>query len=82
VALAVIRNGVKYSQLATEPFVLLAPTYGDGDDGGAVPKEVVKFLNVEGNRNFIRGVIAAGNTKIGDAFCLVETSSRPSAAHT
>ena len=53
--LSVIRNGVKYSQLANEPFVLLASTYGDGDDGGAVPKEVVKFLSVEAKRNLIRG---------------------------
>ena len=45
--------------LATEPYVLVVPTYGGGDDGGAVPKQVIKFLNVEANRNLIRGVIAA-----------------------
>lgn len=58
------------THLATEPFVLVVPTYGGGNDGGAVPKQVVKFLNVEANRNLIRGVIAAGNTNFGDAFCL------------
>jgi protein involved in ribonucleotide reduction len=56
--------------LATEPFVLVVPTYGGGSDGGAVPKQVIKFLNVEANRNLIRGVIAAGNTNFRDAFCL------------
>jgi protein involved in ribonucleotide reduction len=56
--------------LATEPFVLVLPTYGGGNDGGAVPKQVIKFLNVEANRSLIRGVIAAGNTNFGDAYCL------------
>ena len=56
--------------LATEPYVLVVPTYGGGGEGGAVPKQVIKFLNVEANRNLIRGVIAAGNTNFGDAFCL------------
>jgi protein involved in ribonucleotide reduction len=55
---------------ATEPFVLVLPTYGGGNDGGAVPKQVIKFLNVEENRSLIRGVIAAGNTNFGDAYCL------------
>lgn len=58
------------THLATEPFVLVVPTYGGGDDEGAVPKQVIKFLNVEANRNLIRGVIAAGNTNFGEAFCL------------
>lgn len=56
--------------LATEPYVLVVPTYGGGNDGGAVPKQVVKFLNVAANRELIRGVIAAGNTNFGDAYCL------------
>lgn len=56
--------------LATEPYVLVLPTYGSGKDGGAVPKQVIKFLNVEVNRNLIRGVIAAGNTNFHDSYCL------------
>jgi protein involved in ribonucleotide reduction len=56
--------------LATEPYVLVLPTYGGGGEGGAVPKQVIKFLNVEANRNLIRGVIATGNTNFGEAFCL------------
>lgn len=56
--------------IATEPFVLVTPTYGGGPEGGAVPKQVIKFLNVEGNRELIRGVIAAGNTNFFDSYCL------------
>lgn len=55
--------------IASEPYVLVLPTYGGGDGDGPVPKQVIKFLNVEGNRNLIRGVIAAGNTNFGDAYC-------------
>lgn len=57
-----------------EPFVLVTPTYGGGAgrgvEKGAVPKQVIRFLNEERNRRNIRGVISAGNTNFGDAFCL------------
>ncbi len=55
---------------ATQPFVLVLPTYGGGGLGGAVPKQVIHFLNDEQNRSLIRGVIAAGNTNFGEAYCL------------
>jgi protein involved in ribonucleotide reduction len=56
--------------LATRPFILVLPTYG-GDKGvGAVPRQVVKFLNVEQNRSLLRGVIGAGNTNFGETYCL------------
>ncbi len=54
----------------TYPYVLVVPTYGGGNEGGAVPKQVVKFLNDPNNRAGIRGVIAAGNTNFGEAYCL------------
>jgi protein involved in ribonucleotide reduction len=54
----------------TEPYVLCLPTYGGGSTGGAVPKQVIKFLNNETNRSLIRGVIGAGNTNFGEAYCL------------
>lgn len=53
-----------------EEFVLVVPTYGGGNGRGAVPKQVIKFLNDERNRMNIRGVIGAGNTNFGEAFCL------------
>ncbi len=53
-----------------EPYVLVVPTYGGGNDKGAVPKQVIKFLNDEHNRSLIRGVISAGNTNFGTAYCI------------
>lgn len=63
----------------TEPYVLIAPTYGGGRhvvDGGRsdkefVPRPVAKFLNDADNRSLLRGVIAAGNTNFADTFCYV-----------
>ena len=55
---------------ATEPYVLVVPTYGGGNGQGAVPKQVIRFLNDEKNRSLIRGVIGAGNTNFGEAYCL------------
>jgi protein involved in ribonucleotide reduction len=62
--------------LAQRPYVLLLPTYGGtaAQPGaaarGAVPKQVIKFLNNEHNRSLIRGVIGAGNTNFGESYCL------------
>lgn len=56
--------------VVTEPYVLVTPTYGGGDGRGAVPKQVIRFLNDERNRRWIRGVISAGNTNFGDGFCI------------
>lgn len=56
-----------------EPYVLVTPTYGGGQgrgvEKGAVPKQVIRFLNDPGNRDRIRGVISAGNTNFGEHFC-------------
>ena len=54
----------------TEPFVLITPSYGGGAIKGAVPKQVIKFLNDPNNRALIRGVITSGNTNFGEAFCI------------
>lgn len=57
-----------------EPFVLVTPTYGGGqgrgEEKGAVPRQVIRFLNDEQNRSLIRGVISAGNTNFGEHFCI------------
>jgi protein involved in ribonucleotide reduction len=57
-----------------EPYILVTPTYGGGQgrgaEKGAVPKQVIRFLNDEHNRGLIRGVISAGNTNFGEHFCI------------
>jgi protein involved in ribonucleotide reduction len=53
-----------------EPYVLIVPTYGGGNEGGAVPRQVRRFLGDVHNRSLIRGVIAAGNTNFGAAYCI------------
>lgn len=64
-------DGIRQDTLhATEPYVLVLPSYGGGILGDAVPKQVIRFLNDEKNRSLIRGVISAGNTNFGEAFCL------------
>ncbi|RMB79394.1 class Ib ribonucleoside-diphosphate reductase assembly flavoprotein NrdI [Streptomyces shenzhenensis] len=54
----------------SEPYVLIVPTYGGGERSGAVPKQVIRFLNIEANRVLLRGVIASGNTNFGPDYCL------------
>jgi protein involved in ribonucleotide reduction len=49
--------------------VLVVPTYGGGNEGGEVPKQVIKFLNNPENRKHIKAVIAGGNTNFGEHFC-------------
>ena len=53
-----------------EDYVLVVPTYGGGSVKGAVPKQVIAFLNNPDNRALCRGVIASGNTNFGQAYCL------------
>ncbi|WP_112811163.1 class Ib ribonucleoside-diphosphate reductase assembly flavoprotein NrdI [Ensifer sp.] len=51
-----------------EPYVLVVPTYCGDDGRGAVPKQVIRFLNDADNRSHIRGVIAAGNSNFGATY--------------
>ncbi len=53
---------------ANQPFILVTPTYADNEGNGAVPKQVIKFLNNENNRKLMVGVIAGGNTNFGKFF--------------
>lgn len=54
----------------SEDYILITPTYGGGEVKGAVPPAVVRFLKAHKNKERIRGVIAAGNTNFGEAFCI------------
>ena len=55
---------------ARRPYVLVVPTYSGEEGKGAVPKQVIRFLNDVKNRTFIRGVIAAGNSNFGSTYGL------------
>ena len=65
-----LRPRVEGHLQVARPFVLLVPTYGGGERAGAVPKQVVGFLNDSVNRGLLRGVITAGNTNFGEHYCL------------
>ncbi|MDO4794607.1 MAG: class Ib ribonucleoside-diphosphate reductase assembly flavoprotein NrdI [Brachymonas sp.] len=51
-----------------EPFVLICPTYADGQGRGAVAKPVIHFLNDARRRALLRGVIGTGNRNFGHLF--------------
>ncbi|ASK65891.1 class Ib ribonucleoside-diphosphate reductase assembly flavoprotein NrdI [Brachybacterium avium] len=65
-----LRPRLEGSLQVTQPYVLVVPTYGGGRHAGAVPKQVIHFLNDPENRGLLRGVIAAGNTNFGEDYCL------------
>ncbi|PIE14193.1 MAG: class Ib ribonucleoside-diphosphate reductase assembly flavoprotein NrdI [Rhodobacterales bacterium] len=54
----------------TDPYVLICPTYADGDGRGAVPKQVIRFLNDPARRAGIIGVIGTGNRNFGATYAL------------
>ncbi|AJZ90887.1 class Ib ribonucleoside-diphosphate reductase assembly flavoprotein NrdI [Cedecea neteri] len=60
---------VKARLEVTEPYILIVPSYGGGGIAGAVPPQVIRFLNNPKNRALIRGVIASGNRNFGEGFC-------------
>lgn len=72
-ALPAIRIPLRGTLRVDEPFILVVPSYGGGGSQGAVPIQVKKFLNDAANRQWIRGVIAAGNRNFGEGFCLAGT---------
>lgn len=52
------------------PYVMVCPTFADGEGRGAVAKPVIRFLNDPVRRAGIRGVIAGGNRNFGRTFGL------------
>lgn len=55
--------------IVSSEYVLVVPTYGGGSEKSAIPRQVRHFLNIEQNRNLLRGVIGTGNTNFGDNYC-------------
>lgn len=52
------------------PFVLVCPTYCDGQGRGAVAPQVMRFLERPGTGELMRGIIASGNRNFGSTFAL------------
>lgn len=50
------------------PFVLICPTFADGEGRGAVPKQVIRYLNDPARRAKLRGVIGTGNRNFGKTY--------------
>lgn len=55
--------------VVSSEYVLIVPTYGGGSEKPAIPRQVRHFLNIEQNRDLLRGVIGTGNTNFGEHFC-------------
>jgi protein involved in ribonucleotide reduction len=51
-----------------EEYILICPTFAGDDGRGAVPKQVIKFLNIPEHREHLRGVIASGSRNFGKFF--------------
>jgi protein involved in ribonucleotide reduction len=51
-------------------YILICPTYADGEGRGAVPKPVIRFLNDPCRREKLKGVIGTGNRNFGVTFAL------------
>ncbi|RKQ41591.1 class Ib ribonucleoside-diphosphate reductase assembly flavoprotein NrdI [Enterobacter sp. R1(2018)] len=64
-----IPQDMKQRLEVTEPYILIVPSYGGGGIAGAVPAQVIRFLNNPANRALLRGVIASGNRNFGEGFC-------------
>lgn len=55
--------------IVDKDFVLFVPTYGGGSASHSVPRQVVRFLNVEQNRGHLAGIVGFGNTNFGEHYC-------------
>lgn len=61
-----------------EDYVLITPTYSGGQKdengqiitSGAVPRDVIHFLNQLENRQHCLAVVAGGNTNFGDSYAI------------
>lgn len=55
------------------PYILITPTYKGGANTGAVPRQVINFLNDEHNRNLCVGVISGGNINFNEDYNIAST---------
>nr|WP_086939879.1 class Ib ribonucleoside-diphosphate reductase assembly flavoprotein NrdI [Thaumasiovibrio occultus] len=67
-ALKIPTNAPLCAREINQPFILICPTYADGQGRGAVPKAVVDTLNQSAIRRHLIGVIGSGNRNFGDLF--------------
>ena len=74
--LEILRLPLKASEASEvrveRPFVLAFPTYGGGsgpDKRRYTPVQVIKFLNIEENRELCVGVSGLGNKNFGRTYC-------------
>lgn len=67
-ALRIPRNKSEALPRIGDPFVLIVPTYADGEGRGAVASQVIRFLNDAPTRSLLKGVIASGNRNFGAYF--------------
>ena len=69
-----IRIPVKWDEnrplVVDSEYVLVVPTYGGGADSHAVPRSVIKFLNIGENRKLAVAIVGTGNTNFGEHYCL------------
>ncbi|WP_420337201.1 class Ib ribonucleoside-diphosphate reductase assembly flavoprotein NrdI [Roseibium sp.] len=69
-AIRIPRNKSERLPSFQSPFILVLPTFADGCGRGAVPKQVIRFLNDAPTRALLKGVIASGNRNFGEHFAL------------
>lgn len=56
--------------LVNEDYILFCPTYATTDGLHAVPAPVIRFLNVDENRQYLKGVVGFGNRNFGKYFAV------------
>ena len=71
--LEILRLPLKASEASEirveRPYVLVFPTYGGSHEGRHVPLQIIRFLNVEENRELCVGVSGLGNKNFGRTYC-------------
>ena len=53
-----------------KPYVLITPTYADGQGHHAIPPLVRQFLELNKSTALLRGVVGTGNRSFGATYCL------------